>query len=1118
MLAVYFERMDNDDQFVSYHAVANTHYASGPRISYDGVDGYDGDPVLQAGGGFAQVSDIAGQVIQERSGLASNLTGFGAFVFVPTVVAAYQVAAVVDGNANFWAFTGSGVDPQLAIGGGLFQLVNDDFLLEPGATFTFHGTMLLAAYGSDSVGGSGGGQLSMEVRASAGGQYVTATIFDGISTSDPADETWQANSNIPGESGDLGSHTLEKYVDFEITGLTHGSNVDLEVRIHDENDFGAGGLFSGTAISNWDIVSAIWGYATKDGSGGGPPGGPGGGDVNGDGEVNIDDYELWEQGWRGEGIIGRPTYVQGDLNRDGVVDEADLAEIANAMVSSGTQNVYIVSSSGDGVDANRTFGNLTLREALAMSSASAGSNDLILFAPSVSSIGLSGSELSVAADVEIRGPGASQLTIDAGGASRVFKVNAGVGATISGLTVTDGGSVSTGGGILNNGSLTLDSVVVSGNTTTAGGYGGGILTQNGLTGNASLWLTNSTVDGNHAAVGSGLYLSVGGGDVEIAGSTISNNVGLGLGASTYSAGGGLAADSTNTGSIEIKNSTFSGNQALYSGAIRLQNSLAPFTMVNSTVAYNIGDESGGLQRLNNTSDPVLHNTIISENKEYTTSAKKDIYGSVDATNSTFNLIGSGGAGGLVNNTNNNIVLTSLQNAGLAPLGDYGGKTKTHALLTASLAVDKGSNDVALAYDQRGLPREFNLPLNANGSDGYRDIGAFEANNSLVLTVRVDYDRSNAISYVEDLSIREALYLSRQLAGVERIEFAPELFDSGPLTITLGATLGSSHDFALVGPGPDKLIFDGDGNQVFIVGGAVTLEGFTVTGGEADFGGGILSGGSVTLRDLVVEANESTDLGGGIYNVGSLTLDGVRVVGNIAVNGGGGVYSTGNLTVLNSEVSDNSLTQWFGNGGGIYHSRDLGGSIAILNSTISGNTAVSGGGGYGGGVYIGLTDGDYDATDAVIINSTISANGADFGSGLYTDQLMGVARPVLVHNTIIVDNAWDVDIEGLALDASSSHNLVRAGYDGGLSGLGNIILSSLDSSGVKDLDYYRTNKIRTHALTVDSPAVDAADDAIALLWGLTEDQRGFDRSVDYWTGDDLTDIGALELLFIEEYWS
>ena len=74
----------------------------------------------------------------------------------------------------------------------------------------------------------------------------------------------------------------------------------------------------------------------------------------------------------------------------------------------------------------------------------------------------------------ITGPGASSLTVSGAKAYDVFTVNSGTTVSISGLTIANGNSGSSyGGGILNNGSLTVSNSTFSGNTATSSGYGGG---------------------------------------------------------------------------------------------------------------------------------------------------------------------------------------------------------------------------------------------------------------------------------------------------------------------------------------------------------------------------------------------------------------------------------------------------------------------------------------------------------------------------------------------------------------------------------------------------------------------------------------------------------------------
>jgi hypothetical protein len=156
----------------------------------------------------------------------------------------------------------------------------------------------------------------------------------------------------------------------------------------------------------------------------------------------------------------------------------------------------------------------SLRQAVLDANSAAGS-DTILFTRSVKNITLTSGELAITDDLEIVGPGARELTISGNDASRVFHVQSGADATIAGLTITAGradgnapGYASTGGGILNQGNLTLSDVVLYGNravgdpgviipataifNVAGGGLGGGIANF------GTLVVTGSTFSDNQA--------------------------------------------------------------------------------------------------------------------------------------------------------------------------------------------------------------------------------------------------------------------------------------------------------------------------------------------------------------------------------------------------------------------------------------------------------------------------------------------------------------------------------------------------------------------------------------------------------------------------------------------
>ena len=122
--------------------------------------------------------------------------------------------------------------------------------------------------------------------------------------------------------------------------------------------------------------------------------------------------------------------------------------------------------------------------------AAAGPGDTVSFAPDLgcSTISLT-APVALNEDLTLRGPGAGQLSVSGSGSSQVFTVAPGVTATLSGLTVENGGG--TWGGVYNQGSLTVTDDVVTANN---GVFGGGIADAAG----AGLTVTDSTVSDNLA--------------------------------------------------------------------------------------------------------------------------------------------------------------------------------------------------------------------------------------------------------------------------------------------------------------------------------------------------------------------------------------------------------------------------------------------------------------------------------------------------------------------------------------------------------------------------------------------------------------------------------------------
>ena len=189
--------------------------------------------------------------------------------------------------------------------------------------------------------------------------------------------------------------------------------------------------------------------------------------------------------------------------------------------------------------------------------------------------------LTLGKNVTIDGSAAPGLAISGNHTDRVFIINAGTTASLSHLAITDGYGWQLAGGILNNGSLTLDHSTVSGNVmaTNAGDYwqgGGGIYNGDG----ATLNLIDSSVTNNQGGWSGGGIYAFFNTTTTIVRSTISGNVSSDVGGAIRSLGNMTIADSI------IDSNTATG---WFGGAIFQTD--GDITITNSTITNNIAPDS-----------------------------------------------------------------------------------------------------------------------------------------------------------------------------------------------------------------------------------------------------------------------------------------------------------------------------------------------------------------------------------------------------------------------------------------------------------------------------------------------------------------------------------------------
>src|SRR5262249_5605690 len=118
----------------------------------------------------------------------------------------------------------------------------------------------------------------------------------------------------------------------------------------------------------------------------------------------------------------------------------------------------------------------------------------------------------------------------------------------------------------------------------------------------------------------------------------------------------------------------------------------------------------------------------------------------------------------------------------------------------------------------------------------------------------------------------------------------------PQSITLAGSQLQLTDHAattITGPGANLLTISGGGkSRVFEVYGSASISGLTITGGSADYGGGLRNeGGALALTNCTISGNHASIDGGGVYTHkgGATTIYECAVSENTAAHRGGGIF-------------------------------------------------------------------------------------------------------------------------------------------------------------------------------------------------------------------------------------
>lgn len=785
----------------------------------------------------------------------------------------------------------------------------------------------------------------------------------------------------------------------------------------------------------------------------------------------------------------------------------------------------------------------SLRSAIAAASP----GDTITFAPGLTgTIALTGL-LTLPQNVTISGPGASAISISGGGTTEIFYVNAGVTATISGLTLTDGAAASCGkggdvcgGAITNEGTLTIAGDAFANNVANPNAYGegGAIYTDVGatltvsnstFTGNTAEFggaigsespnttVSNSTFNGN-AATGS-LAVNLGGAiysddDITITASTFTSNVAGGGG--NYSYGGAIDEDDYTSTGLTISNSQFISNQAGMpshgdpggNGGAVYDDSGDTMTLTGNTfggasgmgnTAAGTSDSFGGAVEASNSSIVVNSGNTFSFNA--VTSQSTSLYsagGAIEVTGSSGDLTITGAS----TFTSNSVAA--------GPLATFGGEADGGAIDDRS----GGAIDLHAASGTTFTSNAVSTPGDVNGNAFGGAIYYYGDGCELCSKKINPRPMTNRVRPAQTLAGRPkhgtAKAIARQtahVAGSTRKQILQaSAYEISSVTFKSNTATGGTTSYN--GAKGGAIYVQQTSTNVTLASSTFTLN--SATSGQYGDGGAVeLYAGVLELTGDLLENNTATAGGAAIEDVdGTISIATSTISGNTATGdttqdaGGAVVFYESTFTIVQSTISGNTLNGNLAAGGG--------GGLAVLNfssgtitnSTITGNTS----GINGGGMLVGGFATATFINDTVYANSTTNANGggnlfivSDGGDDIaviqntifYGGLANGAANDVVNNDTLDTNGGNVVGVEA----GTGAFGAVPVGAPGDSNLNPQLSGSGLQSNGGPTL---------TIAATASSPTVSYSGGVCGYSAAITLDQRGYTRGA-----GNVCNIGAYE---------
>lgn len=601
----------------------------------------------------------------------------------------------------------------------------------------------------------------------------------------------------------------------------------------------------------------------------------------------------------------------------------------------------------------------SLRQAITDANTASG-DDTINFLSGFDTITLTGGELLINSNITISATELSPITVTRSAANgtpnfRILNVAAGANVSINNLIISNGFLTTGGGGIYNQGTLTLTNTTIKDNNVEAAAALGALSVGGGIYNEGALFLINSAVNNNRAGCMSNCDRVSG-----------------------Y--GGGIA----NTGTLTLTDTNINGNKV--------------FGALGFTIA---GSAFGGGVYNTNTFNSV--NSLISNNSSIATFTRGGGVYSTGTTNLTNSpIVGNGAStggnsnssaygGGVYSSGNLMIQNNTVENNGVGALDAKGGGIYSGGSLIVTNSMFAKNRIGSSSISWGGGICIISGTANISGSTVMQNTfgdGDPYGNGIAALggaTTITDSTIKNHIGHNGS-----GIYVGNATMNITNSTISDNLGIYGGGINVQNGTINITNS---------KIY----GNSALARGGGVYC---------------ILSGTTVNITNSTVNNNTVgttyDGIGGGIFSYGALNITNSTISNNKSTVDGGGVASNGTTELKNSTIAYNSASSTIPplqtTGGGIS------GNATLINTIVSNNSAVSGPDVNGSAVsngnnLIGNTSGSsgWITSDILNVNANLAPLG-DYGGPTQTVALISNSPAINAGNN---QNAPATDQRGLA---------------------------------------------------------------------------------------------------------